>query len=562
MKLHFCEDGRRPDKQPRPPVRPAEIPMISDTVLERHGARILRPADAVRLADQPPLAPTVYRYGTLLVPEDVLRTGFVAAINENVLGRLGLALVPPPPLSELVGRDAANSPTLARLPRAVGVRVVKGATATVDSWRALQALRAAGADGRADSGAVARIGLEHLLTGSALTGVGTSATLSGTNFPTEGFPDRGGLSSAPRPGFGGRIPVEVVIPRPEPRPLDELGIARRPLVAVLDTGISDHPWLDFVDRAKSAPGDEFVIVDSGLQELIRQIGITSAQTSATPTEPLVGYYDQAPVLEPLKGELASHFGHGTFIAGIIRQLAPDARVLAIRVMHTDGFAYEGELLFALAWLTAHAQAALAGDPKALPVDVVSLSLGFFPETPYEVSIASKLADAVDALTATGAIVVAAAGNYSSSREFQPAALAARPVASGHAPVISVGALNPNGTVAYFSDQAPWVKCYAPGVSMVSAYPRVRGSVNPEETVPGPDLRRETFDPDDFSSGFAVWSGTSFAAPAVAAELAGALVGNATADPDHLGMTGAGQEAALGRARQAYTGVKKKWLQDS
>jgi hypothetical protein len=36
--------------------------------------------------------------------------------------------------------------------------------------------------------------------------------------------------------------------------------------------------------------------------------------------------------------------------------------------------------------------------------------------------------------------------------------------------------------------------------------------------------RETIDPDDFSGGFAVWSGTSFAAPVAAGELACALVG--------------------------------------
>ena len=37
------------------------------------------------------------------------------------------------------------------------------------------------------------------------------------------------------------------------------------------------------------------------------------------------------------------------------------------------------------------------------------------------------------------------------------------------------------------------------------------------------MRRETIDPDDFTGGFALWSGTSFAAPYVAARLAHALV---------------------------------------
>ena len=47
------------------------------------------------------------------------------------------------------------------------------------------------------------------------------------------------------------------------------------------------------------------------------------------------------------GELDTHTGHGTFIAGIVRQVVPDAEVLAIRVMHGDGIVYEGDLLCAL-----------------------------------------------------------------------------------------------------------------------------------------------------------------------------------------------------------------------
>ena len=36
------------------------------------------------------------------------------------------------------------------------------------------------------------------------------------------------------------------------------------------------------------------------------------------------------------------------------------------------------------------------------------------------------------------------------------------------------------------------------------------------------LRRETIDPDDYRGGFAIWSGTSFAAPYVAARIAAQL----------------------------------------
>jgi subtilisin family serine protease len=45
-------------------------------------------------------------------------------------------------------------------------------------------------------------------------------------------------------------------------------------------------------------------------------------------------------------------------------------------------------------------------------------------------------------------------------------------------------------------------------------------------VPGEGWR-ETVDPDDFSSGFAIWSGTSFAAPIFAGEVAAELLARGT-----------------------------------
>ena len=65
--------------------------------------------------------------------------------------------------------------------------------------------------------------------------------------------------------------------------------------------------------------------------------------------------------DPLIGELGPALGHGTFIAGIVRQVAPDARVLAIRVMHSDDIVYEGDLLCALTMLVSRIALAEASD---------------------------------------------------------------------------------------------------------------------------------------------------------------------------------------------------------
>jgi subtilisin family serine protease len=125
-------------------------------------------------------------------------------------------------------------------------------------------------------------------------------------------------------------------------------------------------------------------------------------------------------------------------------------------------------------------------------------------------------------------VVAAAGNDATSRLLFPAAFAPHPGGtvdsfdSGCVPLISVGALNPNGTVALFSNAGAWVLCTRPGAGLVSTFPiTFQASGEPSyRTRTG----RETMDPDDFSAGFGTWSGTSFAAPVLAGELAQAMAG--------------------------------------
>jgi subtilisin family serine protease len=89
-------------------------------------------------------------------------------------------------------------------------------------------------------------------------------------------------------------------------------------------------------------------------------------------------------------------------------------------------------------------------------------------------------------------VVAAAGNGATSRPLWPAALP---------DVLAVGA------DADFSNHGPWVDAVAPGVDVVSSHVRLR----PEPAAPTGTETREY--------GYARWSGTSFAAPRVAARVA-------------------------------------------
>jgi subtilisin family serine protease len=115
----------------------------------------------------------------------------------------------------------------------------------------------------------------------------------------------------------------------------------------------------------------------------------------------------------------------------------------------------------------------------------------------------------------------------------------------------VGALNPDGTIALFSNDGPWVRYLRPGAALVSTLPTtLDGSM--EATNRMVDERgeeRSAIDPDGFQSGFAVWSGTSFAAPVFAGQLAARL-------RDRLGEEGTDDDRArrVARVTDALAGM--------
>ena len=106
----------------------------------------------------------------------------------------------------------------------------------------------------------------------------------------------------------------------------------------------------------------------------------------------------------------------------------------------------------------------------------------------------------------GVSVVCSAGNDATARPMFPAAFT--PWADGKGgvpaddrivPVVSVGALNPNGTDALFSNAGPWVRAYAPGAAVMSTLPpRSRAASSPRPAPRPTCAMRESIDPDDFT----------------------------------------------------------------
>src|SRR4051794_22670358 len=249
-------------------------------------------------------------------------------------------------------------------------------------------------------------------------------------------------------------------PRPATRRLPPVGAApsaRRIDVAVLDTGLAPHTWFP-----------------AGSWEPLGFADVTDRRDT-----------------DPVPGD--DRTGHGTFVAGVIRQQAPAAHLVVGRVLDSDGTCDEVALLAALHRLAAHASA------TRRPVDVLNLSLGAFTWNDNRPTLLAR------ALLSLGpqTVVVAAAGNAGRARPVWPAALPS---------VVGVGALTADGSaIAEFSGRGPWVDAWAPGEHVTSS---IAGRT--EHTGQ--------------TSAQALWSGTSFAAAQVTALIAAraAATGSTTA----------------------------------
>ena len=223
-------------------------------------------------------------------------------------------------------------------------------------------------------------------------------------------------------------------------------------IAVLDTGLFKHDWLGSVQKA--AGGDDVWDVE--------------------PDQ----YAD-------------NESGHGTFIAGLILQVAPAAEVYVVKVLDSHGV---GDDL-----TVAKAMEQLPQD-----IDIVNLSLGGYTD---DDAAPLAIACALQGTRKQRNVVVAAAGNNAQARPFWPAAFKQ---------VLAVGAVHQKGPQwlkADFSNHGWWVDAAARGVNLESTFAKGKTKAAAGDT-PQPAT-----DPTWTFEGWAAWDGTSFAAPITAGVLA-------------------------------------------
>ncbi len=214
------------------------------------------------------------------------------------------------------------------------------------------------------------------------------------------------------------------------------------VVAILDTGVdASHPALG---GRVSPAGRSFVVGD-----------LSTADTG----DGVDGDGD---------GLVDEQVGHGTFVAGLVHLVAPDAEILPVRVLDSEGLAGNFQISKALAWSIDQG------------VHVANMSLG-------ETYRSAALEDIVSEAQSAGVIVVGAAGNRGQSE------VRVFPACDDGA--IGVAALDWNDVRADFSNFNDRLALSAPGDADLSATP-----LDPARAVVGPVP----------GGGFAAWRGTSFA----------------------------------------------------
>jgi thermitase len=235
-------------------------------------------------------------------------------------------------------------------------------------------------------------------------------------------------------------------------------------VAVLDTGVdASHPAL----AGRLVNGYDFVDLDS------------------VPNEE--GNHEQNVT-----------YGHGTHVAGLVALVAPQAKIMPLRVLDEEGNSN--------IWVLAEAMAYAVNPDGNLKTDdgahVINLSLSTERPTHLLADIGQEITcikqkdddddddddEKKECLTQNsqkGVVIVASAGNSGSSAPEYPAA-------EGVSGSLSVGASTPIDSLASFSNYGAWVHIAAPGQDILSS-------------VPGGE--------------YAFWSGTSMAAPLVAGQAA-------------------------------------------
>ena len=272
-------------------------------------------------------------------------------------------------------------------------------------------------------------------------------------------------------------------------------------------GGSSQPWPPPREPAEDEQPVRIGLVDTGL---IKPVDAALTWLSAG----VDGEDD--PLITVLPGGLRlipPFAGHGTFVAGVARCMAPRSEIFVGNELNIAGATLESKIIGKIEQVVARFQPA-----------IVNVSSGTYTRNDWNPIAFEGFINRHPDLT-----LVAAAGNDSTDRPLYPGAF---PFPG----IVSVGALGPDQEhLAWFSNYGQWVDVYALGEGIVNAF--AVGQYRYHEPPKQPARQ-------DFLRPLARWSGTSFAAPLVSGMIAA-----------RMGRTGEqsrqAAEALLDEARQHF-----------
>lgn len=220
------------------------------------------------------------------------------------------------------------------------------------------------------------------------------------------------------------------------------------IVAVIDTGVdTSHPVLVPV----LLPGYDFTRNQPGASEWLDvpqlQNGISNGGSQNQ--GPVFVQQSSAAILDQssaaiLDGGPYSAFGHGTMTSGLVHLVAPKAKILPLKAFTSDGTGYLSNIVAALYYAVQH------------QANVVNMS--FDVSTP-----SAALNQAVSYANQHGAVLVAAAGNESTSAPVYPAALNGKVMG-----IASTTDWDSRSSFSNYGNADVWIA--APGEYVISTFP--------------------------------------------------------------------------------------------
>jgi serine protease AprX len=216
------------------------------------------------------------------------------------------------------------------------------------------------------------------------------------------------------------------------------------VLGVLPAAAAAAPLPDMPSVARVVGAPQAGATGRGIDVAVLDTGVTPVQGLGAPDKVVYGpdlsFDSQNPNLAYLDG-----YGHGTAIAGIIAGndgtaggytgVAPDARIVSVKVGASNGAVDVSQMIAGIDWVVQHAH-----DP-GMNIRVLNLSLGTNSVQSYQLD---PLAHAAEVAWRKGIVVVVAVGNDGTDTN-----AVADPAIDPY--LLAVGAADPQGTVGYADD---------------------------------------------------------------------------------------------------------------